>query len=149
MYFEDFTLHQTIAIPPAAIERQAMMDFARAYDHIPLHTDEEYARTTHFGGLIAPGVMSYMAVWSKFLEVDPVGSELIAGQSTQIEWFKPVYPGDVLTGEAEITGLIPRSHRNGTVEVTVRAYNQRGELALTGVSRAVVKRRPDNSQADK
>ena len=149
MYFDDLKIGMTVEMDPAVIEKEKMLDFAYHYDNIPLHTDEAYAKASPFGALIAPGVMSYMAVWSKFLEVDPVGSELIAGQSTQIEWFKPVYPGDVLTGEAEITVLIPRSHRNGTVEVTVRAYNQRGELALTGVSRAVVKRRPDNSQADK
>jgi acyl dehydratase len=51
------------------------MDFARSYDNIPLHTDEEYAKTTHLGKLIAPGVMSFMSVWAKYLEVDFFGEE--------------------------------------------------------------------------
>ena len=66
MYFDDFKLNDTIKIPPAVIDKEEMMDFARKYDNIPLHTDEEYARSTPFGQLIAPGVMSAMAVWAKY-----------------------------------------------------------------------------------
>lgn len=73
MYFEDFKIGDTIEIASALIEREEMMDFARKYDNIPLHTDEEYAKTTHFGKLIAPGIMSFMAVWAKYLEIDLAG----------------------------------------------------------------------------
>ncbi|MBQ3065582.1 MAG: dehydratase, partial [Clostridia bacterium] len=44
-----------------------MIAFAQEYDPIPLHTDEEYAKASPFGGLIAPGVMSFMSVWAKYL----------------------------------------------------------------------------------
>ena len=36
-----------------------MLQFAYDYDNVPLHTDEEYAKTTHFGKLIAPGDVVY------------------------------------------------------------------------------------------
>ena len=96
MYFEDITLGMTIEIAPAIIEKEKMLDFARTYDNIPLHTDEEYAKNTPFGKLIAPGVMSFMSVWAKYLEVDFFGEELLAGKSTKIEWHKPVYAEDIL-----------------------------------------------------
>ena len=79
MYFEDITLGMTIEIAPAVIEKEKMLDFARTYDNIPLHTDEEYAKTTRYGGLIAPGVMSFMAVWAEYTRHDFFGEELIAG----------------------------------------------------------------------
>ena len=41
----------TVEIAPAVIRKEKMMAFARDYDLIPLHTDEEYARTTPFGRL--------------------------------------------------------------------------------------------------
>ena len=103
MYFEDMKIGMAVEVGPAVIEKEKMLEFARDYDHIPLHTDEEYAKTTVFGQLIAPGVMSYMALWSKYLEVDFFGKELLAGKSTKIEWHKPVYPGDALYGKVEIT----------------------------------------------
>ena len=139
MYFEDIRLGMTVQIAPVAIEKEKMMAFARTYDPIPLHTDEEYAKASPFGALIAPGVMSFMSVWAKYLEVDLFGKELLAGKSTKIEWLKPVYAEDVLTGQAEVTGLVKRNEKNGLVEITIHAYNQRGELVLTDITEAIVK----------
>ena len=142
MYFEDIKPGMVIKIEPAVIEKDKMLDFARLYDNIPLHTDEEYAKTTPFGTLIAPGVMSFMTVWAKYLEVDLFGEELLAGKSTKIEWLKPVFANDVLTGKATVTKTLKRNPRNGLVEITIDAYNQNGELVLTDVTEAIVKCRP-------
>ena len=119
-----------------------MVAFAKQYDNIPIHTDEEYAKHTHFGKLIAPGVMSFMTVWAKYLEADLIGEELLAGKSTKIEWIKPVYAEDVLSGKATITNLVKRNAKNGLVEVSIDAYNQNGELVLRDVTEAIVKCRP-------
>ncbi|MBQ8740702.1 MAG: MaoC family dehydratase N-terminal domain-containing protein [Clostridia bacterium] len=142
MYFDDIKMGMTVEIAPAIIEKQKMLDFAFTYDNIPLHIDEEYAKTTPFGKLIAPGVMSFMSVWAKYLEVDFFGEELLAGKSTKIEWLKPVFADDVLTAKAVVTGITKRNHKNGIVEITIEAYNQNGELVLTDITEAIVKRKP-------
>ena len=139
MYFDDLKIGMTIETAPALITKEKMMAFARDYDPIPLHTDEEYAKGTIFGKLIAPGVMSFMSVWAKFLENDFFGDELIAGKSTKMEWFKPVYADDVLTGKVTITELVKRNAKNGLVTVSVDIYNQKGELVLKDVTESVVK----------
>lgn len=141
MYFDELSIGMKTAIPSAVIEKEEMLDFAKKYDNIPLHTDEEYARNTRFGGLIAPGVMSFLCVWAKYLEVDFFSEELIAGMSTKIEWFKPVFPQDVLTAEAEITGLTRRNERNGIAEVTINAFNTKNELVLKATTEALLKSR--------
>lgn len=142
MYFEDFIPGSRFKIDDAVIEKHEMVDFAEKYDNIPLHTDEDYAKSTHFGGLIAPGVMSFMSIWAKYLEVDFFGEELLAGKSTKIEWLKPVFADDILTGKAVITNLVKRNTKNGLVEVTIEAYNQKSELVLTDVTEAIVKCKP-------
>lgn len=139
MYFEELEVGMSINTAPAIIKKEKMIAFAKDYDNIPLHTDEEYAKTTPFGRIIAPGVMSFMSVWAKYLEVDFFGRELLAGKSTKIEWLKPVFADDVLTGKATITRLEKRNEKNGFVEVTINAYNQNGELVLTDVTEAIVK----------
>ena len=139
MFFEDIELGMAVETAPALIEKEKMLDFARLYDNIPLHTDEEYAKTTPFGKLIAPGVMSFMSVWAKYLEVDFFGRELLAGKSTKIEWLKPVFADDVLTGKATVTNLIKRNPKNGLVELTVEVRNQNGIPVLTDVTEAIVK----------
>ena len=139
MYFEDIKVGMQVQIAPATIEKEKMLAFARDYDPIPLHTDEAYAKASPFGALIAPGVMSFMSVWAKYLEQDFFGAELLAGKSTKIEWVKPVYAEDVLSGTATITHLQQRNAKNGLVEITIAAYNQKGDLVLTNVTEAVVK----------
>ena len=139
MYFDDLKVGMTVDIAPAFIDKEKMLDFARTYDNIPLHMDEDYAKASPFGALIAPGVMSFMSVWAKYLEVDFFGKELLAGKSTKIEWHKPVYAGDSLQGKAVITNLVRRNARNGIVEIAIEAYNQNNVLVLTNVTEAIVK----------
>ena len=139
MYFNELKIGMTVEIAPAVIEKQKMLDFAHTYDNNPLHTDEEYAKASHFRQIIAPGVMSFMSVWAKYLEVDFFGKELLAGKSTKIEWHKPVYADDVLHGKAVITNLTRRSLRNGIVEITIEAYNQNNVHVLSNVTEAIVK----------
>ena len=145
MYFDDIIVGMTVQIAPAVIQKEKMLEFARNYDNIPLHTDEEYAKSTPFGALIAPDVMSFMSVWANYLEVDFFGRELLAGKSTRIEWIRPVYAEDILIGTAEITNLVKRSVRNGLVEISIKAYNQKGELVLMDVTEAIVKCRICNT----
>ena len=142
MYFEEFVLGKQTKIDSAIIEKSEMIDFAKKYDNIPLHTDEEYAKSTFFGKLIAPGVMSFMSVWAKYLEIDLAGEELIAGKSTKIEWIKPVFAEDVLTSTCTVSNLTKRNTQNGIVELTFEVFNQNNELVLTDVTEMIVKCRP-------
>ena len=141
MFFDDFKINETIAIEPVIIDIDEMIAFAKRYDNIPLHTDEEYAKGTHFGKLIAPGVMSFMAVWANYLQVDLAGEELLAAKSTKIEWFKPVFAGDELSAEVVVTSLTERNEKNGIVEITFYVKNQNGDLVLTDVTEMIVKKR--------
>ena len=142
MYFEDIKLGTVYKLDPITIKKEKMMAFAKDYDSIPLHLDEEYAKTTRFGGLIAPGVMTFMSVWNKSQELNVYGDELVAGLSTSMEWHKPVYAEDELTGVIEVTNVAKRNSNNGLVEVTVKVYNQDGVHVLTDITKSVVKCRP-------
>ena len=142
MYFEEFVLGSKTSIEPVTIEKDDMVAFAKKYDNLPLHTDEEYAKTTLFGQLIAPGVMSFMSVWAKYLENDLAGNELLAGKSTKIEWHKPVFANDVLTSTCTVSKLEKRNAKNGLVEVTFEVFNQNGELVLTDATEMIIKCKP-------
>lgn len=141
MYFEDLSVGMSMPLDPAVIDKEDMLAFANKYDNVPLHTDEEYARGTRFGKLIAPGVMSFMLVWAKYLEKDYFGEELIAGASTKIEWFKPTFAGDTLTGVVTVTKMVERNPYNGLVELTIDICNQDNELVMRDLTEAVIKRK--------
>ena len=139
MYFEEFEEGMQINIENVVIDKKDMLDFAKKYDCIPLHTDEEYAKKTIFGDLIASGVMSFMTIWAEYLEKDLAGEQLIAGKSTQIEWMKPVYADDVLNAACTVSKLTKRNEKTGLVELTFEVFNQKGELVLTDITKMIVK----------
>lgn len=143
MYLDDMKLNMELTTQGVRIEREQMIAFATQYDPFRLHFDDAYAEKTRYGQLIAPGVMSFMSVWAKIMESGFLGEELIAGKSTKIEWFKPVYVGDVLTGKARITSLQRRNRYNGIVELTIDVYNQHDELVLTDVTESIVQCRTE------
>ena len=142
MYFEDFDLEQHFGIPKVIISKERIMAFAEAYDPLPLHLDEAEARRTRFGGLIAPGVMSFMSVWGEFVRLEIINAHLVAGLSTKIEWFVPVYPGDELWGEAAVTRKQDYSEQTGLLELTITVHNQYDVLVLTDVTEMLIERRP-------
>lgn len=138
MYLDELSVGMEWDLPEVAIDRNRMMDFARLYDPLPLHLDEEYAKSTRFGGMIAPGVMSFMSVWAEFVKMGIFGDQLVAGLSTKIEWFKPVYAGDVLRGRIRISGITRRNRHNGVAETTLIVCNQHGEEVLSNITESVV-----------
>lgn len=68
MLFDDLKLGMAVETEPVRIEKEKMVAFAKEYDDIPLHTDDEYAKNTPFGQIIAPGVMSFMSVMTNITE---------------------------------------------------------------------------------
>ena len=66
---------------------------------------------------------------------------MLAGKSTKIEWFKPVFAGDELSSEVVVTKLTERNEKNGIVEITFYVKNQNGDLVLTNVTEMIVKRK--------
>lgn len=140
MYFEDFEIGQEFKVENIKITREKILSFAKDYDPLPIHLNEEYARTTDFGGLIAPGVMSFMLVWAEYVKLNIWGDALVAGRRTDITWHSPVYVGDVLRGVSTVSGKT-KKNTTGTLEVTVHIYNQNDQLVISNVSELVLKLR--------
>ena len=141
MYFEDLKMGMSVETEKVVITKEQMLAFAKEYDPLPLHTDETFAKSTRHKNLIAPGIMSFMAVWAKYAEVDFIGHELVAGKTSKFEWFKPVFAEDVLVGNVTISSMAIKNDYNGIVELTIKIYNHHNELVMVNVMEVVVKRR--------
>lgn len=141
MFFEDFTVGMPVAIPPVTLTQEEIVSFARRYDDLPLHTDAAYAATTRFGGIIASGIHSYLALWGRVLETGVLGAELVAGTACSIRWLSPVYPEDTLQGTCTVSRLTEHGADSGEVEFTLKVKNQCGETAFVSTTAALVLRR--------
>ena len=66
-------------------------------------------------------------------------SKIEKNSGMYLDEIKPVCADDVRTGKGTITRTERRNAKNGIVEISIAAYNQKGELVLTNVTEAIVK----------
>src|SRR3982074_3118022 len=102
-YFEDFSEGLTVDLGNVEFTTEGIIEFARAYDPQPMHTDPEQARGSIYGGLIASGWHTAGA-YMRLLVDSVIGqSESIGSPGIDnLRWLKPVRPGDILRGRFSI-----------------------------------------------
>ena len=123
------------------VEKGAIVKFAQAIgDTNPLYNDEEAARKSRYGGIIAPPTfMRSLISNSPPAYKSPYSANLDGG--SQWEYFHPVRPGDRITVTTKLADLFERPGRLGNMLFSVREtkyVNQFGQtVALqrtTGIS---------------
>jgi acyl dehydratase len=128
LYLEDLAVGQRFRAAPVELTREEIKAFATQFDPQPFHLDEEAARASLFGELVASGWHTAALTMRLLTECAPIAGGLI-GTGGRLEWTRPVRPGDRLAVEAEITGVAASRSRpdRGVVEIRVVTVNQRGE----------------------
>ena len=94
-------------------------------DDNPVHVEEEYAKTTRFGKIIAPGIM--IAGFISTVMTKATFGNVYSGQT--LKFLKPVYVGDTITAVGEVIEKLEEKHR---VVIKTECFNQNGELVITG-----------------
>lgn len=127
------------------ITREEIVAFARDFDPQPFHLDDEAARRTPFGGLIASGW--HTAAIVQRLVVDGFvnkSASLGSPGVDEIRWLKPVRPGDELKVRFEVTETIPSRSKpdRGTIKVSYSVENQKGEVVMTMRAAGLIGKRP-------
>jgi len=131
-YFEDLSEGEPLSCRPAVITREAIIEFALAFDPQPFHTDEQAAAQSFFGGLIASSLHTLSACTRVVVEAQGDMAILSGVGMDEVKMYNPVRPGDVLTVQACWTNL-KRSRSKpdrgfGAIRCTV--VNQKGEAII-------------------
>ncbi len=99
-------------------------------DTNPLYTDEEYARRTKYGSLVAPPCFLYSVYWAAQGRGMPGIHAWHSGDDW--EFYLPILEGDSLTYSNELVDVqVKKSEMAGQTVIQyhdIRYYNQRGEL---------------------
>ena len=145
-YFEDFVVGQ-VHKPSGRVrvEKNEIIAFAKQFDPQPFHLDEEAARKSIFGRLVASGWHT-AALTMRLI----AGSEYRAATGTiglgfdGLRWPIPVHPGDELRIENEVLEMrTSKSHPDrGLLKIRTRTFNQDGEVVQELIANAMVPRRP-------
>lgn len=138
LYFEELAVGDSWRSLGRTITQADVVNFAGVTgDYDPLHMDHEYARQAPFGKPIAHGLL---------------GLSLLAGLSTHFpcvktvaftkienwEFHKPLYIGDTVYAETEVTNKQMKGRRTGYITWHRRLVNQNGEVIQSGVLETLV-----------
>jgi acyl dehydratase len=132
-WWEDFAAGSVREFGGVMVSKESILRFAREFDPQPFHVDEEAAKRSPFGGLIASGwqtcsLMMRMACDAFLLDSSSVGSPGM----DNIKWLKPVRPGDTLRVRLTVKeARVLKSRPNvGIVRNFWQVLNQDGEEVM-------------------
>lgn len=144
LYFEELEPGMKFVSKGRTITETDVVNFAGlSGDYNPLHTNEQYAKTTIFGRRIAHGVLgiALMVGFNQSLGITEETMHAFLG----LEWdfLRPVFIGDTLHLEIEVESKREsKKDDRGIVNFRCRMVNQHGEVAQEGIRKMLMKRRP-------
>jgi acyl dehydratase len=141
--FDDLTVGEVFRSRARRVSRQDIQDFARlSGDYTALHTDDDYAATTHFGSVVSHGVLNLAIATGLSYELGIFEGTVLAVRSTQATYERPVRPDDELTLELEVSALEPNPRPGrGRADFQTRLINQDGRRVLGGTWTLLLRRR--------
>ena len=133
LYFEDFHEGQTFSCGGKTVDKDEVI------------IDEEAAKASPYGGLIASGwhtaaMVMRMLVDDVFADSASMGSPGL----DEIRWVRPVRPGDTLRVEMKVLGVKAsqsKPHR-GFVDVAYKVFNQDDVVVMSFRGTGMYGRRP-------
>ena len=143
-FFDDFRVGERVRTRGYTLTEADIIDFAFRYDPQPFHIDREWAKTSHFGGVIASGVHTLAITWRLMLGTGLIGEANLGGPGMDdLRWLKPVYAGDTLGAIIEVVEARTSASKpdRGVVKIAFTTSNQHGEPVMTGSVTIIVKRR--------
>lgn len=119
------------------VEKGAIARHAQAVgDPNPLWQDEQHAQRTRFGGIIAP--LTFVASQHGDVLLERIAAlnlpfTRVLNGGNEVELFKPVRPGDMITARGKLTEAKLRQGSQGRLLFLVLEMtytNQRGEMVV-------------------
>lgn len=150
-YYEDLEPGQVYrhAIARTVTETDNLLFSALTYNSQPLHLDDEFCKTTPYGRRLVNSIFTLGLVVGVGVGDLTLGTTLGNLGFGEITFPKPVFIGDTLRAETEITGR-RESKKNpnaGIVHFETRGFNQRGEMVVKVSRIGLMMKRPTDIAA--
>ncbi len=142
IYYEDLEIGTKQSFGRYEVTREEVIEFAKKYDPQAFHLNDDAAARTHFGRLSASGwhtcamTMAMMVENMKGVKQAGLGSPGI----DNLQWKKPVYPGDTLRVESEVMSKrrSQSRHEMGLFKSRAQIFNQNDEIVLEMTSNGLI-----------
>ena len=142
-FYEDIPLDYRSVVGTYALSESAIIDFARAWDPQPFHTDPDAARRSVFGGLVASSAHLFAICTRLFFDhPDPIRVVAMLGKD-KLRLPNPARAGTTLTYETRCAGKRDSASRAdvGIVTLADTVTDDAGRVVLTQEVSLMVARR--------
>ena len=127
MKFDELKIGMTAETTKTITETDVVLFAGLSTDINPLHINEEFAKTTVFGGRIAHGILVSGLISATLANKLPGPGCIYLGQD--LKFTAPVRINDTVTAKVEITSL--REDKK-IVTLSTTCTNQNGQVVITG-----------------
>jgi acyl dehydratase len=151
-YFEDIADGEQLNCKNVIITREDIITFATKFDPQPFHTDEDAARESIFGGIIASSLHILSACTRVVVEAQGDVAILSGVGMDEAKMFNPVRPGDTLFVKAWWADLKRSRSKpdHGFASIQCEVTNQNGDPIIEYGYRYLLacknSRQPEGSQ---
>ena len=125
--YSDIKMGQTAEVTRTITENDIQVFGDLSGDYNPLHFNEEWAKTTMFGGRIAHGILSASYISTTIGMYLPGPGTIYMSQS--MRFLGPVRIGDTITAHVEVVSLNDEKQR---VTLKTTCTNQDGKVVVDG-----------------
>ncbi len=149
LYLDDLRIGQRFVSASHRMDEGQIKAFAAQFDPQPFHLDDDAAKGTLFGGLVASGWHTAAITMKLLVEGGAPMAGGVIGAGGEVTWPRPTRPGDMLHVESKIVDIAPSRSRpdRGMVIVRSETRNQREETVQIMTAKLVVQRRPTQAEA--
>jgi acyl dehydratase len=144
LHWEDFAAGNVARYGPRTITREEILAFAAEFDPQPMHADEEAARATMLGGLVASGWHTCALAMRMMADGFVLASASMGSPGVdEVRWLRPVRPGDTLMVRSTVLETRPSASRPGMGFIKFRheMLDQADNCVMTLVSSMMIARR--------
>lgn len=142
LFFEDYSVGQVIETPRRTVTDYEIASFVTLCGFLtPTFTDLEYvSRPEHYSGRIAPGLLTLSLAEGLILAAGVTRGTGLALLELTPTWKSPVYAGDTIYTEINVTEkrLTSRGDR-GVVTTENLVRNTKGDVVCAYVSKRMIK----------
>lgn len=152
LHFEDLEEGTKIQLGSHTITKDEIIEFAKEFDPLPFHLDEEVAKKSLLGGLASSGWQT-AGLTLRMLVNEFLGKIASMGGLgfENLKWKNPLMKGDTLTGTVTIASL-RRSQSHPEKAVMVLDFdmrNQKNQQIMTmSLANLVAVRHPEQTEGE-
>jgi len=149
LYAEDLPVGRVFQLGTWALRIEDIKAFARAWDPLPFHLDDEAAVSGPFGGIIASGLHTQAIAIRLGAESFTGRLAFIAARELRsMRLLKPARPGETLTGTIEIEEQRLRDDGRAVIVYRSELLDATGDVVLRLILDVLVHRRPRAGETD-